>query len=521
MLGKAKTAIATAVEDWSLRGRKGKAKYSRLEASFLPAAMALQESPPSPTARLMLWVLIALLVGGLTWATLGRLDIVVSARGQIIPDDRVKTIQAATSGVVQDIRVADGDHVEKGDVLLTLDPTEVEASIAQLRERIAGTRLSVAMHEALGQLAHAEQPQAPSLRGRDDLSGLPGPRVQAQQEILEGLLMEFTSSIVAAENQIQALKAEIASLGDRIRGSRESMEIEREKNLLEQDAEQAQISKLESLLPFSEKEMESLDRLHKDGIVAGSVADRAAEQLMGAQEDLKIRRAYLELIRHRGKQTDISLQHRIDESEARIRELEPRVRERENSLAGLRSAFESRHLQAMGAKSEELRLQAKELEKLEHELKAHLIRSPAGGIVQRLAMNTVGGVVQPSQALLSIVPEDLVLEIEAFVENKDVGFVHAGQSAEIKVDTFPYTKYGLLQGKILWLSPTAVEQEGIGLVYLARVGLDQTSVEVEGKELELSPGMSVTAEVRIGERRIIEYFLAPLLRIKHESLRER
>ena len=120
-----------------------------------------------------------------------------------------------------------------------------------------------------------------------------------------------------------------------------------------------------------------------------------------------------------------------------------------------------------------------------------------------------------------VVPRDNPLEIEAMIENKDIGFVDAGQDAEVKIETFPYTKYGMLRGTVLHVSRDAVQDEQRGLIYAARLRLERDNVRVGERDVMLAPGMAVTAEIRTGARRVIEFFLSPLLQYRHESLRER
>jgi hemolysin D len=155
--------------------------------------------------------------------------------------------------------------------------------------------------------------------------------------------------------------------------------------------------------------------------------------------------------------------------------------------------------------------------------KAELQRltSPIDGVVQQLAVHTVGGVVTPAQQLLIVVPQEHPVEVEAQVENKDVGFVKEGQPVEIKVETFPFTLYGTIPGKVLSVSDDAAAIENIGLVYPTRVSMDRSNIQVEGKQVNLSPGMAVTVEIKTNKRRLIEYLLSPLLKSLKESLRER
>jgi hemolysin D len=149
------------------------------------------------------------------------------------------------------------------------------------------------------------------------------------------------------------------------------------------------------------------------------------------------------------------------------------------------------------------------------------LKAPVDGTVQQLAVHTLGGVVTEAQALMAIVPRDEAVEVEAFVENKDIGFVNVGQQAAVKVETFPFTKYGTIDATVTQVSNDAINDEKKGLLYSLRARLAQATIRVEEKSLLLSPGMAVTVEIQTGQRRVIEYFLSPLLQYGDESLRER
>jgi hemolysin D len=186
---------------------------------------------------------------------------------------------------------------------------------------------------------------------------------------------------------------------------------------------------------------------------------------------------------------------------------------------------------------------SQDLIKAEQKSSERRLRSPIDGTVQQLAIHTVGGVVTPAQQLMVIVPANSHLEAEAMISNRDIGFVSAGQAAEVKIDTFNFTRYGLLQGKVVSVSQDAIvrdkpnakadasksggalsdssEPEGQELLYSARVSIDATQMQIEDKMVNLAPGMAVTVEIKTGTRRLIEYLMSPLLRYRHESLRER
>jgi hemolysin D len=183
-----------------------------------------------------------------------------------------------------------------------------------------------------------------------------------------------------------------------------------------------------------------------------------------------------------------------------------------------------------------------DLVKAEQRTKLQLLTAPVDGVVQQLSVYTVGGVVTPAQQLAVVVPSDAVLEIEARISNRDIGFVHVGQVAAIKVDTFNFTRYGLFRGRVVSVSRDAIvrdvppdktkdnsadaegtssEPKGQELGYAARISLDQTQIQVGDTLASLSPGMAVTVEVNTGSRRVISYLLSPLLKYKQDALRER
>lgn len=176
---------------------------------------------------------------------------------------------------------------------------------------------------------------------------------------------------------------------------------------------------------------------------------------------------------------------------------------------------------ALSAAEIRARSLSKEITKADTRAGAQHLTAPIDGVVQQLAMHTVGGIVTPAQQLMVVAPEDGQLEVEAILENKDIGFVYENQDAEVKIDAFPFTRYGTVDGKVTSLSRDAVQIDKVGLVYTAKVSLKRFTIHVDAKEIRLTPGMRVAVEIKTGKRRLIEYFLSPLLQAGHESIRER
>jgi hemolysin D len=221
------------------------------------------------------------------------------------------------------------------------------------------------------------------------------------------------------------------------------------------------------------------------------------------------------------EQARIELEGDLANQKARLDEIRAALLEGTRQRAALVAETRRMTLDTLNQAGQRVSGLAQELLKAEHRDETMRLIAPVGGTVQQLAVHTVGGVVTPAQPLLVIVPGDNALEVEVFVENKDIGFVHAGQAAEVKVETFPFTKYGTVPGKVIQVSRDAIQDEKRGLVYAARVKLARATLDVEGNSVNLTPGMAVTAEIKTGRRRVIEYFLSPLLQYGDESLRER
>lgn len=456
---------------WARRAELDRLPRQRYEAQFLPAALALQETPLSPAPRIAMWLLIAFAGLAVLWASLGYIDIVATAQGKIVPNDRVKTIQSMETATVQAIYVSDGQSVKAGDLLIELDATAADADTESIAGDLRIAQLLAARDRAfmasLNQLQagkhHAPQLQAPE--------GVSKPQADNEQRHLDGEWQELLSKLARLEADKASREAELRATQATVAKLQNTAPIARQ---LAEDYQKLQGKKFVSSHDYLEREQA---RIEQEGELATQQQKRQA--LKAAIQEADKQRT--ELL----ASTKRSVMDRLHDSEQKI--------------AGYQQAL----IKA---------LQRSQLLKL---------TAPVDGSVQQLAMHTVGGVVTPAQPLLIIVPADQALEIEAFIENKDIGFVNPGQDAEIKIETFQYSKYGTLHGEVLQVSTDAINDEKRGLIYAAKVKLPSTSMQIENKTVNLSPGMAVTVEIKTGNRRVIEYFLSPLIEHVGESFRER
>jgi hemolysin D len=456
------------------------------ELAFLPAALEIVESPPSPTGRAIGATVIALFVAALVWAFLGSVDIVATAPGKIIPSGRTKVIQPFETGVVRAIHVRDGHTVKAGDVLIELDPTMNAAELGHLKSDLIAAELDVArLRAALASDANPLEDFRPP-------EGASPALIEMTRLFLISQTAEQQAKLAALDQQLAQKEAERAAVA-------------------------ATIGKLEATIPLLGERVDVRKQLYDKQLGSKLTYLTEYQDYVGQQQELLVQKnRYHEAEAAVAALTETRAQTAAEYRRTRFEELT----KAEQKAAGL----------------------AQDVIKAERRTTLQVLTAPVDGVVQQLAVHTNGGVVTPAQALLVVVPLDSHLEIEAMVSNHDIGFVHVGQQVEIKVDTFSFTRYGLLHGEVLNVSQDAITREkppdksnekspgaetatseprGLELNYAARVSLDRTQMQVEDKLVNLSPGMAVTAEITTGSRRIISYLLSPLVRYKQEVLRER
>ena len=439
-----------------------------LQLQFLPAALEIQESPPSPTGRWLLWIILSLFTIGLLWAALGRVDIVVTAPGRIVPSGQVKRVQAPETGVVLAILASEGERVEAGQPLVRLDPTYANADDLRIREQLHDIAVESAWRRALEQwLAD----------GMDQAS--PG-----------GLQTRFAAADQAKAEALYKLNR-METLA-RIRGQQKELAA----NRAEQAAVRAERDRAEATLAVLAQRVEAYRAL--------------LEQQYGAKVQ------YLEML-----QQQTELDGSVPVLVSRERQLVESAAAITARLDATRDELRRHNLMELARLDSERGALEQESRKARQRQQQLTITAPVTGAVQELAVHTVGGVVSPGEELLKIVPERATIEVEALLQNKDIGFIREGQLAEVKVDTFNFTRYGLIDARVLNISNDSVEDARLGWVFKLRLALEQDTIRVEDRVVKLSPGMAITAEVKTGKRRLIEFFLSPLLRYKQESVRER
>lgn len=439
--------------------RKKTARHDS-ELEFLPEYLAILERSPSRTARLFIAAIMLITTSALAWATWGKVDIIASASGRLMVQDGSKTIQAPELGEVIRITVQDGQPVQQGEVLIELNPTSAQAEQQRLRELLRTADLEVARVSAL----LTETPFiAPD--------GLSQERINEAREHLAGEQLSYQA-------QLQTLRSQI------------------EQNLYRQQVFQQIITDSQALINNAEQRL-------------------AGRQAL-LEKNYYPKLEYLEL-----QKELIELKRDISETRASIAQLESEQQNLQQQLNQIRLERRKALLDRLSDGRNQQRDLRQQLVQASENARRLRILAPVSGVVQQLSVHTLGAVVQPAQALLVIVPDNASLDAEVMILNKDIGFVQVGQQVELKIESFPFTRYGTVKGQLRTISQDAAELDNVGLVYPARIDLSTTQIHRDEQNIPLAAGMRITAEIKTGDRRIIDYLLSPLQEYQSEALRER
>lgn len=470
-------------ESWRMQNAADANAKPRQEHEFLPAALEIIEAPPSPGLRWLMLTLCALFVLAIGWAFIGRMDVVAVATGKTVASGNAKIIQPIEIGAVRAIHVRDGQYVRRGQLLIELDPTLASAEEAQSTQALRTAQLVQARNDAL--LAHLSGARAAFVPP----PGTPPAIARAEATFVRTAIAEY--------------EAQAASLRQ-----------QRAERLAQLRAAEAQIAKLREAVPYIEKQMEARNELSGKGYFS-------------KLKLLEYEQARAEHLR----EIDVQRASAIG-ARAAIGTLDA---EREK----LRETFGKGAATDLTQANDKAGLAIEELRKSERRRRYQELRSPVDGVVQQVAVSTVGGVVQPAQPLMVVVPcasgrgEDCAsaIEVEASVQNKDIGFVRRGQRVAVKLEAFNFTDWGMIEGVVETISRDSLDPGRNGEnkgppqspVYAARVRLHCAAGDMLRAPLcdRVRPGMSVQAEIKTGRRRIIDYLLSPVVQTVSEAGRER
>lgn len=443
------------------------------ETEFLPAALEIVEQPVSPTARATTWLLLGGLLLTILWLVFGRIDVVASAPGKLIPADNVKLVQPAEAGIVRAIYVRDGQTVRKGQPLIALDPTVSTAETAQARQALETAELDTARARAV----------LSALDGRG-LSFVPPantpPGIAATQAAL-------------ARAELAGIEATSAGMGADTRVA-----------LAARGEARVQVAKLTETLPLLDEQIAANEALLAKGFVSKLKVIEMRRQRLAAARDR-------------------------DMAEETVRKAGAQIASAGSGGARTRAEARAKVLGDLAKAESDATLRREELVKSNRRSSLQLLLSPVDGTVTSLAVHTIGGVVEAAKPVMIVVPSGSNLILEAKLPNRERGFVSVGQPVAVKLEAFPFTRFGTVPGIVESISSDAVQDErGSGAgeaaaspTYLLRISLTRTIIERGDGAVTLAPGMAATADVRTGRRSILSYLVSPIDEARLQAGRER
>lgn len=446
---------------------------------FKPILAEIEERPPNPLGTVFLWTIISLMVVVLLGLFLVKVDVVVTARGKIIPIGDVKVVQPLETGVVTGIHVKEGDFVKKDAVIMEIDPSVDKADLEGKDRNLKFSRLSMERINAV--LSHSRFSPSRTDNNTEAISAQMA-QYNAQRAVYTSTLQEKEKELKETQSALNTTKGDITNL----------------KHLLVITSED--------------------ERRQKALVEIGALAENR----------------YREKMKER-----VNIEREIAVKTGQVEQTATRIDRIKDEIETFKSSFREKLLSEYSTNMQGKNTLEAEVNTLRFKHEKRFIAAPVTGYVHQLPVKTVGGVVTTAQPVVSLVPENTPLIVNATVFNKDIGFVQEGQRAVIKVDTFDFQKYGTIEGLVETISPSSIEEKqnanafasanakdlekggasGGYPVYVKMVS--ETLVPKDGTVYRVKPGMSVTAEINVGKRRVIEFFLFPIIRYLDEGLKVR
>lgn len=440
-------------------------------ADFAPDLLAIQSQPSARRPRAVMYTVFGLVAAVIAWLVFGRLDIVASAEGKLVPQTYLKIVQPAEGGIVRDILVREGEAVEAGQVLMRMDAQIAEADLKTIAAEFALKSLTLRRIDA-------------------ELAGTRfAPRSADPVELFAQIEAQYHAQRRAHHDALAQEEAILAKARHDLSSAREIQ------------------NKLNQVLPSYQKSAAAYEKLGRGGFAGEILVQEKVRERIAKEQDLKAQAA------------------NVEAAKAAIEQAEKR-------LAQITSNYRKELLRERVETESQYQRLKQELDKQTHRASLLELKAPQAGIIKELATHTLGTVVSPGTVLMTLVPKDEPLQAEVFVRNEDAGFVHEGQRVKVKLSAYPFQKYGMLEGTITHLGADASETQtsanagrgGSGqsqLGYRALVALDSQALEQRDMKLKLAAGMQVVAEIHQGERTVLEYVLSPVQRAAHEAGRER
>jgi adhesin transport system membrane fusion protein len=432
-----------------------------LSAEFAADLKAAARGPRT-TATLLLLAMAAFVIAAIAWAGRARVDEVAVGAGRVIPTSQVQVVQNLEGGILSALMVTEGDVVEAGQVLLRIDDTTFASSFRENRARYLGFLASLARLEA---------------------------EVEGKPVVFPADLADEREVVANERALLDARRAELDASLDVLRRQEE----QRKQELLEL---QRRITGTDQRLALARQELGIMAPMVERGVTPRVELLRVQRLVNELEQDLETAR--------------IS----VPKADAALAEAQRRQAER-------RAAFRSAAQQDLNTQRVQLRALQESLTSVRDRVARTEVKSPVRGIVQRVKVNTIGGVIKPGDDLVEIVPLDDTLLVEARIRPSDIAFLRPGQSAQVKLTAYDYATYGILPGKLEYISADTIVDEQGQSYYRIRVRTETNYLGTEDKPLHIIPGMVAQVDVVTGKKTVLEYLLKPVIRARTNALRER
>ena len=421
---------------------------------FKPVLSEIEDSPVSPLCQFTFWIIVSIMIVTVLWLTIGKVDIVVSARGLVIPDGEAKIIQPLDTGVISKILVKEGDFVKEGQPLLEIDPATTEPELVSVQKNLEDTLLEI------------KRLNATANGNNFDTTYESSETAVIQQNL-------YNASMSAIKNKVEAKKIDLSKTEDEL------------------NATKAELS--------------------------------AKKQILGAKIDKEQRmKNVLDVIAYDDYQNILNeiktLRAEVTKLNYQIKELTSQKIQIKKEIRAVEDEFRATNIEKLADKTKTANELKSNAEQIIFRNTKQTITSPCDGYVDKLFIHTIGGVVTPAQQLFAITPINTPLMIKATVLNQDIGFVKEGMNVSVKIDTFNFQKYGMLEGEVKTVSKNSIQDEKLGPVYEVYITPLTHTLKVEGKDEPIRTGMSLSAEINVGKRRIIEFFIYPLIKYLDEGM---
>jgi adhesin transport system membrane fusion protein len=398
------------------------------------------------------------------WASVFTLDIVSLASGEVIPSSLIKSVQHLEGGIIRKISIREGEQVKRGQELIVLEPTQSGADVGEIRVRLLSLRTEIVRLEAEVSGADAPTFKADLMTDYPRMAKQTLARFKSRKKSLQSRIDSQSQTIAQRSQEIKEIRARIKNLNQNLVLMKEQISI--------------------------------------------------SEELL--KEDLTNRYNHLDLLKESS-----GIQGRIEEDASALHRARSALKEAEANLDGIVTAFR----EESGMQLEEARLSFNELsqreQKFDDNLARTILRSPVDGVIKTLYITTVGGVLRAGQTVIDVVPVDDRLVVEAKLKTDDIGYVKAGQSALIKLNSADALRFGGIDGTVTNVSPDTLVTEQGTPYYKVRIEMANDRFQRGDLQYKLFPGMQVIASIRTGDRTVIEYLTDPFLNTMSGAMGER